>query len=143
MPAVIDGAKDPGAIPDDIAYGHFFRATASSASPQDVSRRKAFLLEAGLTPSDQDAYAQAVEGLKAQLDAVRQQRRAAGREVSKEIGQELQRLETQALADARSRLHARVSPIGIAKLDAHIQNRVKRNIKMFSGPMQPTPEVLR
>jgi hypothetical protein len=129
MTTTIDGARNPELIPDAVAYGHFIRATASSAA-----RREAFLTRAGLTPAERATYVQALGAVGVQLESAKQKRRAAGPSVLPAELQSLKAAEKRAVADAEMRIRQTLPTVAMAKLNAHIQGHVKRRIKMFSGP---------
>jgi hypothetical protein len=132
---VIDGSKTPELIPDELAYRHFIRATASSASAKDVERREVFLTQAGFSASDREAYRVAVGNVAEELKSVEQQRKTAGPSQSASSLAGFKRTEDQAIAAAQNRIQGALSADGRAKLTNHIRQRVKRQIRMFSSPM--------
>lgn len=134
--ATVDGSQKPEAIPDDVAYGHFIRATVRTRSTRDLDRRTSMLRAAGLNHSEQAAYGRAMGGLEAELEGTRRLRREAGRAAAQSVLEALQRTESQAIDAARGRLRFELPPDAAAKLDAHIQNHVKRRITIHRGPMQ-------
>lgn len=132
---VIDGAENPEMIPDDVAYRHFIRATASSATSMDVERRTVFLREAGLSPSDTQAYSLALGNVANELKSVEERRKAAGTAQSSASLANFKQLEDQAIVAARTRVEGALSAEGRAKLATHLRQNIKRRIKMFSSPM--------
>ena len=132
----IDGSKNPELISDSIAYGHFIRATASSASARDLMRRDAFLKQAGLISADRAAYMLAVGNLKAELDAVKTERETRLSALSVSDLERLKRTEDLALSAAQSRIRSGLSADGAAKLEAHIQQHVKRRIRIVNFSMK-------
>jgi hypothetical protein len=135
----IDGAKNPELIPDDLAYAHFIRATASSATPQAVQRREALLTRAGLTRDERQSYAQALGDVQARLDAVRVQLGAAAASATPDERAQLQRVENDIIADARESLRSGLGAAASARLDEHVQTHVKSRIRIYRGPMEHPP----
>jgi hypothetical protein len=135
MAATIDGAVNPAAIPDAVAYGHFIRATAASTSATDLERRAALLTQAGLTAGEQAQFAAALGDVGHELQTLHEQLRA-GPPPDVATMQTLQQRQRQVLADAEHRLRTVLPPAVLATLDAHIQSHVKRRIKIYQGPMQ-------
>ena len=129
----VDGRKNPELIPDSLAYRHFIRAT-SSTSVAGTKRRNALLKRAGLTVQDRLAYVEALGDVDAQLNSIRQARRSEGGSLPQSTLTRLFDSENQAFSDAQARIHAGLSVEGAAKLDAHIQDYIKRRIVIFDDP---------
>jgi len=121
----VDGAVDPDAVPDDVAYAHFLRAFTSSVA--GTGYREHVLEQIGLAPADRAALVAALGSLGAELDAI-DKRRAA-----REPHEALKRVHSQAVLAARSRIHAALSGAGMAMLDSYIRAQVKRRIVIYRG----------
>ncbi len=129
----VDGAKTPDKIPDDIAYRHFIRVTAESeaATPQQLARRDAFLRRVGLSPRDSTAYLDALTHVNAQLKTIAQQNSALSPSASPDAIANLRQQERQVLDSALVRIKSSLSPAGIALLETHIRQHVKRHIVLY------------
>jgi hypothetical protein len=135
LSVAVDGSVSPELIPDELAYSHFLRAMAASATGRG---RGVALTQAGLAPGDRAAFVAALGTLGTELAALAEQRRAGGPSLSPAAWQELKSREDEAVAAARVRVDLALTAAGRARLDAHIRDHVKRRIKLYRAPM-PAP----
>lgn len=133
LSVAVDGAVDPGLIPDELAWSHFLRAMAGASS----AARQAALAQASLEAGDRAAFIAALGTLGPELDTIAQQRKAGGASLPAAAHEQLKRREGEAVAGARQRVELALSGAGWAQLDAHIRDRVKRHIRIYRGPMPP------
>lgn len=69
LSVVVDGARTPDLIPDDLAYRHFILSIAERRNPSQAEsrRREIRLKEIRLPGPDQDLLIAAVQGLREEL----------------------------------------------------------------------------
>ncbi|MDE3178093.1 MAG: hypothetical protein KGM47_00420 [Acidobacteriota bacterium] len=132
---VIDGAIHPELIPDSTAYRLFFLtiATPLDATAAQQRRERAYLESAGLDGKDLQAAVSVLATFKAQYDKLIKQydgsvTNANEAAATRAVGLFL--LSQRAIVlDTLAQLKARLSPGGMARLEAHVQ-REKRNMKI-------------
>lgn len=122
-----DGATSPQAISDELAYAHFLRAMAAIKDPRG---RDAALRAAGLDAADRAAFANALLPTVGALAFINEQRRTVTSDV-------LRTTEQATFASARVRVQNALSVQGQAQLDAYVQTRVKRRVKMYRAQESP------
>lgn len=138
LPVLVDGSKTPEQIPDQLAYRHFLVAVAEHRSPTPVEadRQRARLRPIGLADADHAAFRDLLAGLREQLDAIEQARAslnsgaiAIGAKVPTIAGLKAQ--EDDLIATTITSLPAKLGIDGLAKLDQHIRQQVKRKIVIY------------
>jgi hypothetical protein len=134
VPIGVNGSGNPEQIPDSLAYRHFIRATASSASAADIRRRELFLTKAGLTVADRLGFVTALGDVAAHLRNTQQQRQAAGSTLPVSEVDRLRENDERTFRDAEARVRAALSADGAARLDAYIRDHFKRQIVIYSSP---------
>ena len=134
----VDGATDPEAVPDDLAYRHFLMAlaVARTAPSAQVARRDALLATVSLSAADQAAMKTALIEVRERLDHVSQRRRQFTPESVVSVAAQvalvdLRREENEIIAVARARVESALSVEGFVALDRHIQDHVKRRIVIY------------
>jgi hypothetical protein len=72
LPVVVYGYKTPDQIPDELAYHHFFLATAESTMPtaEAYDRQQAKLAPLQLSASDKNLLVTVLARFRAQMDAI-------------------------------------------------------------------------
>jgi hypothetical protein len=130
LPLLVDGAVNPGQIPDALAYRHYVSITAVSAtaSAADVHRRNSLLDPVTLSTADRAAYVAAITNLRDSLQALDAQL-AAAQDVTTADGLKQQR--RNLLDTAAARIRASLSTDGAARLQAYINNTVKTHIRIY------------
>jgi hypothetical protein len=136
MPPAVKGSENPELISDDIAYRHFIKATAYTTSAEQLERRHFFLARARLDPADRNAYTNAVGRVATEIDEVARQRQTGAGLLPQATLQSLKGTEDEAFASARRRIRAALSPQGVARLDAHINEYIKPRISLYSWSMK-------
>ena len=128
----IDGKVTPERIPDDVAYRHFISATAigRGASVADLHRRNAVLEEAGLSDADSRSYILATMTVKDSLLAIEHRLEESHLDISK--ADALKQEWRTVLDNAAQRILSSLSAEGVARVRAHINERVKRRIRIYS-----------
>jgi hypothetical protein len=145
-PGTIDGKKNPELIPDEVAYKMFFLAVAEpeNPTPEQLRRARAKIAAAGLGEQDTEAFLTLLgqfhkvnADIKAQ-NAVIHERNPFPHQISSDWKEavELDKRRRQNVADTIAALPARLTPEGLAKLQAHLQE-VKRGIKRIPWPDMP------
>lgn len=135
----VDGQKTPQLVPDAFAYKLYFKALAMGDSPsvQEQGKHQAILKALSLSDTDRREIAPVLTGLGRALDAIGAERRridASGTaRQSATTLIELTNREDSALKSAVQDVLNHLSKDGRQRLDAHIQNHVKRHIMMFSA----------
>ena len=83
LPVLVDDARNPEAISDELAWAHFLAAVAlEEGAPVDARRRQpAQLLPLGLEIEQQDVLKRILAGLKAGLNETERSLEAAGQGV--------------------------------------------------------------
>jgi hypothetical protein len=138
LPLSVDGAKHPELIPDFVAYRHFLSVTAvsTSASKTEIDRRDSFLALVRLSPKDRAAYVAALGNVGDALTSIEHQKRLLDHANATEVAN-LKRQQGQLLDDTATRALRALSAEGASRLQAHINGRVKANIKIYGGvPVQ-------
>jgi hypothetical protein len=135
----VDGKKTPQLVPDAFAYKLYLKTLAMGDSPsvQERGKHQAILKTLRLSDTDLGEIAPVLTGLGRALDAIRAERRridASGTAVQSATTLiELTNREDSALQSAVQDVLNNLSIDGRKRLDAHIQNRVKQHIVMFSA----------
>jgi hypothetical protein len=130
LPLVADGAQSPELIPDRLAYRHFIAATAVNAQmdQKDIARRDVFLRSAGLDKSAREAYSRAVQPIADELLRLTRSNGTAPLVT-------LRRLPTASrnllLDQGYANVRAALTPEAMSRLDAHIQEHVKKRITVY------------
>jgi hypothetical protein len=134
---VVDGSKTPENVSDRLAYYHFIMATAipTNASPEQISRREALLNPVGFSKDDHDSFVAALTQVRDDLDQVTQDRKQYSTDTvtSRAALATLKQHEDQILENARIRLQTAFSSEGVTRLNAHLRDNVKRNIKIYGA----------
>jgi hypothetical protein len=132
LPLVVDGAKNPERIPEDLAYRHFISVTAVStgATRRDISRRDAFVGQLRLSPADRTAYLVAVGDVRDRLTSIEQQGRAA---VHGDIAAAdfAKRQRDDVLDEAAERIRTSLSFDGAERIRAHVNDHVRKRIRIY------------
>lgn len=138
LPVLVDGSKYPEQIPDQLAYRHFLLAVAEHRSPTaiEADRQRARLRPIGLSDVDSAAFRDLLANLREQLDAI-EQARATLDSGAITVGAKvptiaaLKAQEDDLIATTITSLPARLGIDGLAKLDQHIRQQVKRKIVIY------------
>jgi hypothetical protein len=138
----VDGQLTPELVPDDLAYRHFLSVTAvgSRSSAADLRRRDAILEHLGLSGADRRAYIDATLTVSDALQRLDRQMEASHQDVS--AVDALKEQKRQVLDDAARRVNTSLSAGGAATLRSHINERVKRHIRIYRQAI-PMPGVTR
>lgn len=133
LPLIVDGERTPDQIPDDVAYRHFVSVTAvpGAASPGDIHRRNSILSGVGLSPEDQAAYVSAASGVRDALNDIDYQMRNARDKAA--VADELRAQKRVVLDSAAERIRSSLTVDGLARLQQHIKERVKRKIRIYGS----------
>lgn len=144
-PKVIDGAQNPAAIPDDVAWRLFLRSLSepepAGASPEQAKRLRAKLGHIGLDEPETAIFHGVIGAFHAELERIEKRLQALGPTTPGSP----KRAEAQALDAALDRLFAStrahlessgLAPQTLAKLRNHVQ-AAKRDMKMV--PLPPAP----
>lgn len=115
---VIDGDKHPEAIPDELAYRHFLKATSVRANASLSERQvpRLVLDRVGFDEADRLAYLTVTGRLRQRL--VRTTPLAA---------------ELPVVNEAVQQLRGQLTSEGFQRLDFHVKDHVKRHIKIYSS----------
>jgi hypothetical protein len=130
LPVLVDGAKTPDLISDDLAYRHFIEAIAVGDKPSlaEYERRESLLNQTQLSQFDRQALILSLQTLREDLDRVDQDARNAGMaETSTDFSGQRRTL----LENARIRLATALSEDGQNRLAAFVQRHVKRHIVIY------------
>ncbi len=128
--AVIDGSKTPEQIPDAVAWLMLFKTIADSPTAPDHQTRAAFIRDAGFTDEEIEVV------LSTANEAMTRVREMENTIIPSSLNADLktQKLRSQRdmiLTDVVHTLLARLSPEAAEKFRKHIDNRVKRDIKII------------
>ena len=142
-PGTIDGAKNPELIPDEVAYRMLFLGVAEreDATDEQKARARGKIAPAGLSEEDAEAFLRLMADFHKEMTAVLaenakiRERNPFPDRLSTDwpivVGLR-KRMEANAL-NTMAALPARLSPEGMAKLQAHLAE-VKRGIKRIPLP---------
>ena len=133
LPLAVDGAENPEQVPAALAYRHFVAVTSvrQDASETEVDRRDAFLRGLFLSLDDRNAYLEAVGGVRDRLATIEER----GRTVAHgdlAAADAIRRQRDDVLDAAAERIRASLSPGGAMRLHAHINDHVRRRIKIYA-----------
>ena len=132
-------------IPDHVAYSLLFNLLAGRKTETEKESIRSYITQAGLVDeTDIDALLAAAEEFRLRADVIDKRGesiRAKGRQsldqaAVLQLG-ELQRQKEALVLEVVDSLPARLSALGAVKLRLHINERVKRKIKIIPGPMMP------
>jgi hypothetical protein len=128
----IDGARTPELVPDDVAYRHLISAVAVSASPStlELSRQTAMFEVMGLSASDRTAFIANTVTVRDALHSLDQTLRDGHHDLR--TAEHLRRQRLLVLDTATARVLSALSPSGVLLLKAHVANRVKSRIRIYS-----------
>ena len=141
LKVVVDGAKNPELIPDDLAMRHFLLSIAESrsATPIDIGRRSSHLRDAGLSAADGAALVRALDGAREEIGAIQDERDALDKDKTISDGDRaatldsLKNCEHAAIDAAASRVSALLSTGGRQKLQGYLNEYVKRHIQILGN----------
>lgn len=139
LPGTIDGAVTPSAIPDHVAYEMFF--TSLAPPPGGDSRAegamKAKLAQIGLSESDGGAlrwisgqFISRRNDIDKQVDAMRDQNLPAEAPSTLARLEELQKQKQSLTGEMKDLIGQRLTADGAAKVSQHVNEYVKRRIKI-------------
>ncbi len=134
LPVIVDASKNPGLIPDALAYQHFFTAVAAHPSPttQEQARQSAQLGPLQLSPADLTAMITILASFRVQLD---QLVTAVSVATTPAAIAALQAQKAALAATTLVSLKQALTPAGAIQVNQYIQTRVKTHIKIYGGPM--------
>jgi len=137
LPVAVDGAKNPERIPDAMAYRHFLRAIAIHVKPSqdELARQDMLIGRIGLSAGDRDALKSAMESVREQLDAINEERQrvSSGTQPTPWSMAALRVQEQSLLDNSRVLVANSLSVDGAGRLDAHVQQHVKRSIVIYGN----------
>ena len=140
----VDGKTDPDLVPDAYAYRHLLAATAMSdtLTPNQAAFVRARVRRIGLSAVDEASYEATLVQmrLRDELSRIEKERKALTRDrvtamsaAAAGMLATLRNQERSLLASAHSDILRGLSAEGAARLDAHVRQVVKRQIKILSG----------
>lgn len=140
---VVDGAKTPDSIPDEIAIRLFLLSAAAPASGQSVQRelQRTKLLPLALAATDERVLVHVLAGFH-DVATVLESRRAEARKAPNTSPRQLherlialdQEMNAVSLAAFRD-LTSQLSPEAAARLRAHVLVDMKRKIRIVPPPL--------
>lgn len=153
LPGMIDGAKNPEKISDQVAYSALFRFIAAHQTPEEKNSIRAYIRQMGLGKDvDVDAVIAAADDFQQRIGALDSQaaeikdrhffKDSAGEfhpngsiATSEEHAQlkRLQRQKESIVNDIAASLSQRLSVEGSAKVHEHVNERIKRKIKISAS----------
>lgn len=141
LPVAIDGAKEPNRIPDVVAYRLFLSVAAlpANASPEKIRGRDALVNRIGFSSEDKAAFVKSLGDFREELESKTEQRKRLTTGFDPARRAELAALKAQEhdmFANLRSHVERTLSPDGVARMQAHIDDHVKRRVKIFGTPRQ-------
>ncbi len=140
LSVIVDGAKSPDQIPDDLAYQHFFIAVSVPAAPSalEKARQAAQFLPIQLSPVDQEVVGSAVTIFRDQFDQIEAAiAKLANTNLDPSLAAQIVSLRTQqkGLAGvALASIRKSITPDGAGRLDQHINAQVKTHIVIYGSP---------
>ncbi len=126
---VIDGAKNPEEIPDQIAWLMFFKTIADGTNAPTHSARSALIRQAGFDASEADDLIFAANEAMARIHAMEVPILRSSMTTDAKV-QALRRQRDLILEDVVAGLRARWSPEAGERFRAHIDQRVKRGTRI-------------
>lgn len=144
-PGTIDGARSPEMIPDHVAYSLLFNLLAGRKTATERESIRSYIAQAGLADeTDIDALLAVAEEFRLRADIIDKRAESIKAKGGQRLGMaavlqlnELQRQKEGLVLEVVDSLPARLSALGAVKLRLHINERVKRKIKIIPGPMMP------
>lgn len=147
LPGTINGAEDPGKIPDHVALSLVFRLIQKHRHDQKDQRLQGYLRLIGLNDADKEALLIAADEFDEQVGRLDEEAQAIKDKTwpspTPSVMAQLTQLENQKNAivtGIAARMLSRMSPSGTLRFQQHINGHVKSKIKMF--PPTPLPSSL-
>lgn len=130
LPIAVDGLLHPEQVPDHVAYRHFISVTAvgTTAPRADIHRRESILGRVGLSDADRQSYLASIANVRDELVSTDQSMRTVHHDVA--AAEELRQQRASILDNAKMRVMSSLSSDGIQRLETHIRERVKRQIRI-------------
>lgn len=137
LPVLVDGAKTPDRIPDELAYAHFLAAVAvEEDAPEEARKRQAaLLLPLALEASERQTFGRILAGLKLRLNETEAGLQEAARDA--QDAQAPARIAAlldqrkQVMSAAVAEIRRSLSPEAVERLERHIRSRVKPRIVIY------------
>lgn len=148
----IDGAKNPEKIPNHVAYSLLFRLIGGRQTVEEKERARSYVRQMGLGGADIDAFIAASEEFHRQINVLDNQAAAIkdrhffrdgvdhyhpnGSTATVEERAQLRQMQTQKeiiVTRIAASLKQRLSADGSAKVRQHVNERMKRKIKLSAG----------
>ena len=131
LPLAVDGLLHPEQVPDHVAYRHFISVTAvgAAALKADIHRREAILGRVGLSDADRQSYLASIANVRDELVNTDQRMRMAHHDIA--AADELRLQRASVLDNAKTRVLSSLSRDGVERLETHIRERVKRQIRIY------------
>jgi hypothetical protein len=134
LPVLVDGAKTPTQIPDNVAYRHYLKAIAAHPVPTtyEQGRQAAQLLSLGLLPNDEKVLIATLAPLRTQLDLIESTR--AGIQQGPNAGAQFADLNDQEdalVATTLQSLRTSLTVAGMYRVDQYVKTHVKAHIKIY------------
>lgn len=151
-PGMIDGAKHPELIPDQVAYSLLFRTISGNQDPEAKKRMRNYVRQMGLgkcptcpkatatgtdTDQDIDAFIAAADEFQQRVGVLDRQvieiKRNNWPNPSLEVMAQLTQLQRQKeaiIADIAASLPKRLSAKGVEHVRLHISERVKKHVEI-------------
>lgn len=141
---VVNGEQNPELVSDVAAYSAVFRLLSNRQTESEKRRAKSYLVSTGLNESDINAFLvsvnefqQRVNILDSQVKSIKDQTFPnPSIETMAQLAQIHQQKEAL-VAKLITSMPSRLSINGMQLLRRHIDKRVKRGIKIYSGPSTP------
>jgi hypothetical protein len=141
LKVVVDGAKNPELIPDELAMRHFLLSIAEprNASPTATDRRASHLRPIGLAGADTAALIHAMDGVREELDGIQAERDALEKDSSVADADRAVALDRLNIAEhaatdtAATRVSAFLSASGRQQLQAYLGSYVKAHIQILGN----------
>lgn len=141
---VVNGEQNPELVSDVVAYSAVFRLLSNRQTESEKRRGRSYLASTGLEESDVNAFLivvnefqQRVSVLDSRVKSIKDQTFPnPSVETMAQLAQIHQQKEALVIELIAS-LSSRLSVDGTLALRRHINNRVKRGIKIYSGPSTP------
>jgi hypothetical protein len=141
--AVIDGAKDPELVPDELAYHRLLAATALSdqQSPEQKVFIRARIARIGLSKADTASYELTLSRLRLreQLDQIAREMKSLAAAldgpqsyVAKDALRKLRDHQLSTMRDAAVIVRNALTRDGAYILDAHVREEAKAQLKLLS-----------
>jgi hypothetical protein len=135
LPLLVDGSRNPEAVPVSLAYRHFVKAVATDGSPTGIARQNAQLARIGkLSSADRTALLAVLSAAQPELARIETMRRGGSVHVA--VAPELNTQEHALVDQVAAQIRSSLSPDAAASVDRYVREHVRRRIMVYGDRVE-------